>query len=273
MRSPARTRPWTGQSRRRSTPSVPQVLDPRIDPHLVGRAVEDAIGSAADVGDVEQQLSEDQATCASTDLPGPGRDQRPREAVGEVGPEGLGTAIGAHELPPALVLPLLVAPLITAREQRQQTLHEHRLLRERDAEPCRPLDQEPADNREVVERRRQMGGADDLLALVRPGDHHAGGRRQPVEHAAAGGRDPAHRVGDVAIEAREEAEPVLGRQVGATVHPSAGHGQAPCLTPGYRPGLQHDHVEPALGQLVGRSQAGHTPAQHCHLHHRRNLLS
>ena len=249
-----------------------QVLDPRIDPRLVGRAVEHTIGATADAGHVEQQLGEDQAAGAGADLPRPRRDQRACEPVGEELLEGDRAALSADELPPALLLPLLVAPLVAAREQRQQPLHQHRLLADRDAERRRPLEQEPADDPEVVERRRAVGRADHLVTAAGPGDHHPGRRRQPVEHGAIGGRDPAHRVGDVSIEAREEAEAVLGRQVGATVHPRARHRQAPRLAPGNRPALEHHHVEPTLGQLVGGGQPGHAAAQHRHLRHGRKLL-
>ena len=128
-----------------------QMLDPRIDPRLVGRSVEHPIGSAADAGDVEQQLGEDQAARAGADLPRACRHQRAREAIGEELLERDRATLSADVLPPALLLPLLVAPLVAAREQRQQPLHEHGLLGGRDPERRRPLEQEPADHREIVE--------------------------------------------------------------------------------------------------------------------------
>ena len=127
------------------------MLDPRIDPRLVGRAVEHAIGPAADAGHVEQQLGEDQAARAGADLPRTRRHQRAREPIGEELLERDRAALSTDELPPALLLPLLVAPLVAAREQRQQPLHEHRLLADGDPERRRPLEQEPADHPEVVE--------------------------------------------------------------------------------------------------------------------------
>ena len=196
-----------------------EVGDPRVDPRLVGGPVEHAIGTPAGAGDVEQQLGEDQSTRAGADLPRPGRHQRAGEPVGEELLERHRPVFGADEIPPTLLLPLLEAPLVAARQQRQQSLHEQCLLAGGDPERRRPLDQEPADHPEVVERRREMGGADHLVTAAGPGDHHPGRRRQPVEHGATGGRDPLHRVGHVAIEAREEPKSVLGRQVGAPVHP------------------------------------------------------
>ena len=127
------------------------MLDPRIDPRLVGRGVEHTIGPAADAGHVEQQLGEDQSTGAGADLLRPRRDQRAREPVGEELLERHRAALGADELPPALLLPLLESPFIATREQRQQPLHQHRLLADRDAQRRRPLEQEAADDPEVVQ--------------------------------------------------------------------------------------------------------------------------
>ena len=199
------------------------------------------------------------------------RDERAGEPVGQELLEGDRATGCADELPPALLLPLLVAPLVAAREQCEQPFHEHRLLGERDAERRRPLEQEPAEDAEVVQRGGTVGGADQLVASTRPGDHHAGGRRQPVEHRPAGRRDPAHRVRQVPVEAREEAEAVLGREVGTAADTRTGHGQAARLAAGDRPALEDHHVEAALGQFVGGGQPGHATAQHRHPRHGRTL--
>jgi hypothetical protein len=69
--------------------------------------------------------------------------------------------------------------------------------------------------------------------------------------------EPPHRVRQVTVEAREEAEAVLGRQVGAALRAGAGHRQAAGLAAGDVTCLEHDDLEPALGQLVRRREARH----------------
>ena len=83
---------------------------------------------------------------------------------------------------------------------------------------------------------------------------------EPVENCAISGRDPTHRVRDVSVEARKEAKAVLGRQIGATVDPGTRHGQATRLAARNRPALEHHHLEPALGKLMGGGQPGDTAA-------------
>ena len=128
-----------------------EVVDPGIDPRFVGRTVENTIGTTTDARGVEQQLGEDQAACAGADLPGTRRHEGTSQPIGEERPERDRPALRADELPPALLLPLLVPSLVAAREQRQQTLHEHRLFAHGDPQRSRPLEQEPADDRKVVE--------------------------------------------------------------------------------------------------------------------------
>ena len=78
---------------------------------------------------------------------------------------------------------------------------------------------------------------------------------------AAAGRDPPHRVRDVPVEAGEETEAVLGRQVGAAAGGGAGHGQAARLAAGDVARLEDDDLEAALGELVGGGQAGDAAAE------------
>ena len=89
---------------------------------------------------------------------------------------------------------------------------------------------------------------------------------------AAGDRDPAHRVREVTVEAREEAEAVLARQVGAPVLARAGVRDAARLAAQRVAHLVDRDLEPALGQLVGGAQARHPAAQHRHSGHGRTLL-
>ncbi len=249
------------------------MLHPRIDPRLIGRTVKHTIGATAGAGHVEQQLGKDQTTRAGADLPCSRRHQRAGEPVSEKRLERHRAALRANELPPALLLPLLIPPLITARQKRQQPLHQHRLLLDRDAKRRGPLNQEPADHTKIIERLRAMGSADHLVTATGPGDHHPGRRRQPVQHGAIAGRDPAHRVRDMSIEPRKEPKPVLGRQIRSTVNPRARHRQAARLAAGNRPALDHHHVEPALRQLMSSGQPAHPAAQHRHPRHGRNLLA
>ena len=71
------------------------------------------------------------------------------------------------------------------------------------------------DGGEVVERGRRVRGGDQLVGAVLAREHHPVGGHELVEDVVAGpgAGDALHRVGQVAVEAREEAEAVLGRQV------------------------------------------------------------
>ena len=80
------------------------------------------------------------------------------------------------------------------------------------------------------------------------------GSRRPV-------RDPAHRVGDVTVEAREEPEPVFAGQVLAAVLAGLRHREASRLTAGDRQQLVDLDVEAALDQLVGGAEPGDAAAE------------
>src|SRR5262249_13254051 len=74
-------------------------------------------------------------------------------------------------------------------------------------------------------------------------------------------RDALHRVGQVAVERREEAEAVLARQVAPPVAPGARDEDAARLAtrPGRR--LVDRDLEPALGELVGVGEAANAAPQ------------
>ncbi len=74
-------------------------------------------------------------------------------------------------------------------------------------------------------------------------------------------RDPAHRVGDVTVEAGEEAEPVFAGQVLAAVLARPRHRKAPRLAAGNRKELVDLDVEVALDQLVGGAEARDAAAE------------
>jgi hypothetical protein len=74
-------------------------------------------------------------------------------------------------------------------------------------------------------------------------------------------RDPAHRVGDVTIEAGEEPEPVFAGQVLSAVLARPWHRKAPGLTSGNGKKLVDLDVEIALDQLVRRTEARDAAAE------------
>jgi hypothetical protein len=73
--------------------------------------------------------------------------------------------------------------------------------------------------------------------------------------------DAAHRVRHVAVEAGEEAEAVLGRQVAAAVGPRARDGQAARLAAETVARLVDGDREPALGELVCGGETRHATTQ------------
>ena len=102
------------------------------------------------------------------------------------------------------------------------------------------------------------GGGDELVGAVLAREHHPVGGHQLVEDVMAGPRagDALHRVGQVAVEAREEAEAVLGRQVVAPVGARSAHAVAARLAAEARAALVDGDREAALGQLVRGRQTG-----------------
>ena len=106
-----------------------------------------------------------------------------------------------------------------------------------------------------------MRGRDQLVAAAGLGEQDPLGADQAIARGAGAGRDPRHRVRQVAVEAREEAEPVLGgkprlrRRVAARL--PAGDGAL----------LVDRDREPALGQLVGGAQTGDAAPENRHARH------
>ena len=110
---------------------------------------------------------------------------------------------------------------------------------------------------ELPERAGEVGRADDLRTAS-AGHLHPASRHQVREHtiALAPERDPAHRVRDVAIEAREEAKAVLAGQITAPVRPRPRHRHAPRFPSGGRAGFEDHDLEIALRELVRRAHPG-----------------
>ena len=73
--------------------------------------------------------------------------------------------------------------------------------------------------------------------------------------------DPAHGVGDVAVEAGEEAEAVFAGQVAAAVLARPGHREAPGLAAWDGKQLVDLDVEAALDQFMGGAEAGDAAAE------------
>ncbi|CAN5897852.1 hypothetical protein BH23GEM7_BH23GEM7_29330 [soil metagenome] len=122
-------------------------------------------------------------------------------------------------------------------------------------------------------------------AVLRDAD--ARSRHQVVRHAAApAGGDAAHRVDDVLVEAREEAEAVLAghpvhRVAGSLVGvprlggPEAGadrrNGNAARLAARDGAPFENDHLEAALGQLVRGRHPADPAAEHDDSSHERGV--
>src|SRR5262249_23273584 len=154
-------------------------------------------------------------------------------------------------IPPALVLVLLEAPLLAARQELPDPLDVERDLL---ASAARALLQEPGGREEgtdVADRYRKPRGKHEAFAVdevdreARRRDEVAGHR--PVES----GRDASHRIRQVSVEPRKEPEPVLGRQGRSRIVGRLSHREAPGLSAETFVSLVDRDVEAALGELVG----------------------
>ncbi len=141
-----------------------ELVDPRADPDVARRPVQNAIGTAACAAQVEEQLKQDVTAGACAHLPCPRRHQRARGAVGqELAKRGTAN-VGVDEVPPALVLPLAVAALVAAREEREQALYEEGVVLRRDPERRREVEEKTTHEPEVLERFGQMRDGEELVA-------------------------------------------------------------------------------------------------------------
>ena len=148
------------------------------------------------------------------DLARPRRHERARQPVGEELLVRRGAPLGADVLPPALLLPLLQPALVARREQRQQPLDEQRELVRRDAELRRRLAREPhaapprssSDDGRVRDADRARCARRPARAAIR-----VAWTRLSATPAARRTGSAAIVSGQVAVEAGEEAEAVLGR--------------------------------------------------------------
>ena len=90
-----------------------------------------------------------------------------------------------------------------------------------------------------------------------------------VEDAVGTGarRDAAHGVRQVLVEPWEEAEAVLGRQIGPAVSARFGRRHAAGLAAGDAAVLEDGDVETPLGELVGGGHPRHAATEDQHLRH------
>jgi len=231
-----------------------QVIEPGSNPHVVRGPVEQPVDVRAGAGMIDPHLHADGADGAGVGAPRTHRHQRAHGDLGEVLAKGRRPAVGVDEVPPAPRLVLGQAPLGGRRQQRQEQRR-----RVQDVDPGKTevrQGQRARQLHEVVDRRREARD-------------HVDGRRVQARHARARGRgqvvadavrisavgDAGHRVGQVPVERREEAEPMLARQIASPRDAGARHEGAAGLATGAGRGFIDGDVEPPLGQLVGGAEA------------------
>ena len=100
------------------------------------------------------------------------------------------------------------------------------------------------------------------LGLAGAGQQDSCRDAEVVEHVPVGAiRRPAHRVGDVFVEAREESKPVLSRQVRPAVAAGIRSRDAAGLAAQHGFALVDAHAKSALGQFVSGAQPGDAASQ------------
>jgi hypothetical protein len=237
-----------------------QVPAPRLDPHVVGRAVQHPVHLGARLGEGEEQLEQGVAAGAGAHVPGLAGDAGAGQPVGAVFLERVGAPLvaGADEVPPGDVLVLLEPALLAAGQQHEQAPDVVAQVLGGEAEVFG--EEEPESLEQVPGGGGEVGG-DEQLALPLPGDLRLRGVNQVVKDRRPVVGDASHRVRDVAVEPREEAEAVLAGEVRAPVRAGVGHPQAAGLPARLGVHFVNDDLEPALGELVGGGHAGDAAAQ------------
>ena len=191
-----------------------QATNPRIDPHLVRRGVQNL---------VEAAVAGAARVCVQPDLPDSPDRARARLArlrgEDEVGhalhpglPVALGETVRMRELGPGHVLPFAEPSGLAARQEDHEPVDEVRgLLR-------RSLSREEGEQVPAHLIRSPMArvwrvGENRVLATARAGDTLLRRDHDVSVRAVRIGaeRDPAHRLRQVLVRAREESSPVLTR--------------------------------------------------------------
>ncbi len=245
----------------------PQSSDPRIDPCLVGRCVEQAIRLAvvAPTHDVhEERLAHigDRAAAGEFLLRG---NQRTGEALREHLLVLSRLALCPHEVPPRHVLPLPEPPRGAAGEENPEPLDELPELGGRDAGAEIQCGDQRLTQRLRVEHDRIDPAGHRRIRTASARKPRLRGAHEVVPHTVGIARegDAAHRVRHVVIEAGEEPEAVLARQRPPAALPGPGHRDAPALT-AERFALVDGDLEAALRQFVRGSEPGHPTPEHGH---------
>ena len=145
------------------------------------------------------------------------------EPVGQEAAKARRTVRGIDELPPRLVLPLPEAALVAARQQHQQPIDEEGLILGRDAQPRQTVHMNCVT---AAKSSSEAGACAAVMSSLAPFSRASIIRSAATSSSKTwwpgGAGDPLHGVGQVAIEAGEEAEAVLGRQVMAPAGPGSG---------------------------------------------------
>ncbi len=246
-----------------------QVRDPRVDPRLVGRQVEHPVDLpvVALLGHGEDERLPHVADRPRARHGLLGGDQVAGQPGGEDLLVLLGAGLRTDEVPPAAVLPLPEPALVAAGEEDQQPLHEVGQLLRRHVPAGQLLGQVPTHPLDAQQRLRVRADAEDEgVGVVTVADElPLRGVDEVVPDAVgvAGERRTTHRVRHVVVEAREEPEAVLPRQLPSSAGRGAADRDAPGLAaPGGR--LEDGHLVAALDQLVRGRQAGHAAAEDGH---------
>ena len=204
----------TARAEAQSTPERAQLLHPRIDPHVAGRAVEHAVGLAAG-------RDRSCSSCSRIEPPVRALISRARAATSErVRPsarnllepgERRSASANSHQLSFSYWPKRRSSQADSSAEQPDEV----HLVLGRDAQVR--ADGEPEAQRRPPSRRasREVRGGDELVARrPRARSRSAVDGDEVVEDPVAGPRvgDAPHRVGQVPVEAGEEAEAVLAGQ-------------------------------------------------------------
>ncbi|MEY9993424.1 hypothetical protein ABIE67_005456 [Streptomyces sp. V4I8] len=228
-----------------------------------------AVHAATEQAPQEQGLDDDAAD-------GPGRrhlraggDEVAGLADAEEGPVLLAHLLGADEVPPRDLLPDLLAAGVAAGQVDEEAVGEVGGLVGGEAgaevQHREELVADPAEGEvagagrggDAAEREVQVGAA------AGAGEQGLGAADEVVVDAVrvAGDRDAAHGVRQVPVEAGEEAEAVLGGEVGAAAGRRARDGhRARLAAEGVVVLVDGDGVA-AFGEFVGGAQAGDSASQ------------
>ncbi len=192
-------------------PRGPQILEPGVEPDLVGRPVENTVGARAGGDQVENQGQPDIAFDVSIGEMGVRGHQRAGEPFGEELLIPLRLVVGVDELPPAHRLVDLLPSGVTAGVHLPEPVHEEIDLALLQTHLGRQVGEQILEDLLEVPfvSRKACRHLDRRLAIER--ELNPGGVDQVVDHVAVPERDPAHGVGDVLVEAGEEPEAVLSR--------------------------------------------------------------